>query len=502
MRVRMRRAIAIAGVAWLGGCGLVLDLQEPAPDAGPPGMDARVVMVDAGDPPPECTSDDGCPDDGDACTTAERCVEGRCVADEVTCDDGIDCTDDSCDPSQGCTHRADDAVCAEVLPEGDCRVPRCDPLGGCLLEPSDAHCDDGFACTRDACRRDGVCVNEADDVACATSVAPASVCEPFNGGVAGSGCTEVECFEDADCALVAERCVVSGQCLDNVCRPQHVADDTACDDGLFCTTASSCQSGICVASTRLACGDDNACTTDTCVEGPTEAICMHAPDPAQVAAPCDDGVPCTGPGQCRSDGSCEPGVSTCFANADRCQVATCTGGACSIASPCEDANRLCIGGVCDACEDGFADCDGVGGCECALGPGRGCVARVCGNTTLDAGVVVDASARVDAAPRVDAGARDGGGTLRDAAPRDGMPDGCLRPDPVGGGLCPGGFEDCDDDGCCECDRASHFCGIDETGADGCVENISCTEVCNDGAPCCACTGTCTPPDACLCSTTN
>jgi hypothetical protein len=69
-------------------------------------------------------------DDGDACTTADRCAGGRCVGGgRLSCDDGNACTTDGCDAGSGCVHGFDDAAACE---DGDaCTVDRC-VQGSCV----------------------------------------------------------------------------------------------------------------------------------------------------------------------------------------------------------------------------------------------------------------------------------------------------------------------------------------------------------------------------------
>ena len=96
--------------------------------------DGSPCTSDGCDPATGCTHDPvaGRPacDDGNACTTGDRCSGGRCTGGaSLGCDDGKPCTTDRCDPRAGCVHDANDA----------------------------AACDDGDACTTDRCAG-GVCV--------------------------------------------------------------------------------------------------------------------------------------------------------------------------------------------------------------------------------------------------------------------------------------------------------------------------------------------------------
>ena len=77
---------------------------------------------------------------------------------------------------------------------------------------------------------------------------------------------------------VGEECEDDGQCDDgfdctkdrcdlalNRCR--HIADDTACDDGVYCNGVEQCTLTLgCQPGAVVSCSDDKVCTIDTCVE--------------------------------------------------------------------------------------------------------------------------------------------------------------------------------------------------------------------------------------------
>lgn len=51
-------------------------------------------------------------DDGNECTSVDRCIAGMCVGGPIfDCDDGDPCTDDTCHPSRGCTHMPRGSSC-------------------------------------------------------------------------------------------------------------------------------------------------------------------------------------------------------------------------------------------------------------------------------------------------------------------------------------------------------------------------------------------------------
>jgi len=91
---------------------------------------------------------------GDLCF-AGACVEGECLGGALDCDDGNACTLDACDPATGCVHFDQSDICAEEGdPEDPCRVPICDPQVGCTFE----NAIDGTRCGPSDCTSSFVCL--------------------------------------------------------------------------------------------------------------------------------------------------------------------------------------------------------------------------------------------------------------------------------------------------------------------------------------------------------
>ncbi len=136
-------------------------------------------------------------DDGLYCNGQEQCVSGACTSGTAEdCNDSVNCTIDSCnETTDQCDNLSDDSVCDNGLfcdgvetcdPIDDCQAGN-DPCGGqscnedtaaceaveCL---GDEDCDDGNACTVDACAG-GVCQNE-----CENTVALYPYTENFESG--------------------------------------------------------------------------------------------------------------------------------------------------------------------------------------------------------------------------------------------------------------------------------------------------------------------------------
>ena len=296
-------------------------------------------------------------DDGNACNGVETCVAGVCQPGTApNCNDGNACTTDACNAATGCTHTA---------------------IAGCVACTSAAQCNDGNACTADACSA-GRCTHTAvvDGTSCSdgrscngVETCRAGVC---TAGVApscddGNPCTADSCSDTGGCTHTpiagCTACTGAAQCDDgNACttdscsagRCVHAAaaDGTACSDGVFCNGAETCRAGACVAGPPPACDDGNACTTDACDEGARR--CTHTP----LASCCTSDADCSVADACHTNARCDTGQ--CVTDPVVCPDP----GTCAVAScdpqrgcettpvpdgtPCDDGNACTVGDVCTA----------------------------------------------------------------------------------------------------------------------------------------------------------
>jgi hypothetical protein len=244
---------------------------------------------------------------------------------------------------------AEDTDCPSV--DAPCIDARCDD-GGCTLAVR--ACDDGNACTSDACDVDtDECVFEvrADGTECAAN----AVCE-------AGACNCVDGFDDCDgepgceahlgsdpkhCHRCDFECPPGQACIDADCRACNPDDPDDCNDGRTCTANICAASGEC----------NHPILDDACLIS----------------------------GQCRAAGelrlenrcqSCQPEVSqTAWSNVR-------DGTACDDANPC----AVCQGGECKDLEGADTDCcrpphcrDASGACrlpgalECVGNDGRCCL---------------------------------------------------------------------------------------------------------------------------------
>lgn len=200
--------------------------------------------------------------------------------------------------------------------------------GAIALCTSDADCEDGDACTTDACL-DGLCVSKDKGPSCCTSSAD---CEP-------GPC------QTASCEVLPGR--PYGTCI-AAQIPGCCSGVAGCNDGDPCTmdacdpATAQCMhlpvSGCCVSAAD--CDDGLACTGDRCIGN----VCVFKPLSSggccALTADCEDGNPCT-------KNSCDPATHTCSS-----EPVTPGGGVicCESSADCADGDpctkEACVKGQC------------------------------------------------------------------------------------------------------------------------------------------------------------
>ena len=237
----------------------------------------------------ECLTDADCTD-GLFCNGAEYCMDGMCVpSTDVVCNDGVACTQDAC---------SEDA-------------------GNCMAYPDDTQCDDGNACTLDVC--DAV-------IGCLSTPIPGCC----GDGICDGGETPCDCAED--CGVPAEsEATMCGDGIDNDCDGAIDTGDSDCacnGDWQRCTQNADCCSGRCIGF-------------------PWMKWCQPAPQPqCATNADCDDSVFCNGSETC-AGGQCVAGQVPCAAGDtcneidDQCEPPTCM----PSNSVCQ-SNGDCCSGMC------------------------------------------------------------------------------------------------------------------------------------------------------------
>lgn len=358
-------------------------------------------------------------DDGDACTTVDKCKYGDCVGYEpVVCQSLTQCHDQGvCDPNTGTcstpwvpnfTPCVDDAPCSVTsvcifgncisneiracpLSENQCLTPRCDPNQGCLYDFSTGTCDDGNACTVDDTCVDGSCrgvtLNCSHQSTCGLSY-----CSPTAGCLDATHDYCDECSVDSDCPYFPCK---SASCEGGFCV--YDAFDEAvqgCNDGVFCNGQEYCFAGTCMLATPPSCDDGNACTYDDCVDD----MCTHTPTPnvtcynddlCAVAAQCDGSGHCLSivTLQCDDVNGCVKSTG-CNAATGFCEYIVSDDG-----TPCVDDDLCsveseCRSGVCHAIKK--RNCSSDYSCEtsgvCDIFSGRCLEPSVCDVRTCEDGI--------------------------------------------------------------------------------------------------------------------
>ncbi len=318
------------------------------------------------------TANEGSVCDNPDTATADRCVDGACVASDCecagindccdgclirnvggSCDDGAFCTSgDTCSPTGQCVAGA--ARSCAGTPVGNCQTAVCDDeVDACRAVSSPdlagTSCNDGLYCTvGEACNSAGAC----------------------EGGRA----------RDCSAIISVPDCQASPACDESIDSCTYVAVNfrQPCTPADFCFVDGVCSSvGSCEGTPR----DCSAAQTDlSCQDLPTcnsaAGRCEAAPINENGA--CDDGLLCTSGDRCRA-GTCggseiECGTATACRGAGICDEATgtCSGAAQPDGTNCTITNGfgVCSSGDCSitTCRAGFANCDGdaSNGCEVSV----------------------------------------------------------------------------------------------------------------------------------------
>jgi MYXO-CTERM domain-containing protein len=236
-----------------------------------------------------------CPD-ANPCNGDEICDgKGACVASTApACDDNNPCTADACTPATGCTHTP--VAAGTACSDGDtCNGDEvCDANGTCQAGvPLD--CADADPCTVDTCDKVMGCqhAQAADGASCSDGDAcnGAEVCM---AGACTAG-TPLDCDDGNACTFDA--CDPAKGCTNDA-----MPDGTSCSDGDQCNGGEECLSGVCTAGTALSCDDGNDCTVDSC-DATTGCAHTNAADGTACGDASCNGTCGAGSCQCGSGGA-------------------------------------------------------------------------------------------------------------------------------------------------------------------------------------------------------
>jgi hypothetical protein len=412
--------------------------------------------------------------DGAGSATVSALAGGEATCNATGCDDSDPCTIDFGAPF-GCA----------PLERRGC-VPEC---------KFDADCDDGDACTTNACVAQGITAS------CVFTEIDCDDGDPctLDGCGASTGCVYADAPNAAGCGgPIPDTCGSNAQCDDG-----DACTDDACVDGACVTTPSGaldCGPPLCDdgdpftldaglegncshtpiegctpeknCDSSLECNDNNACTTDFCSGINGNGTCKHSvmscsDDQACTANACDPKKGCvfppiTGPdcpAECERAQNCEDG--------DPCTIDTCVDGQCEQSRSVDAACAV-------ACADNnpCTTDSGTAG-NCVFLPIAGCNPTPC--------------APGDAC-------NDGNACTTDSC----------KADKLGPAMCNHAVLDCDDDNPCTQDSCNSFQGCTNAGTvSECDDGDPCTtgDACVAGA-CVPGENTCAPPDYVICKFTG
>lgn len=295
-------------------------------------------------PAPGCTDDAQC-DDGNVCNGIEACAQGRCVrAGGLDCDDGLACTADACDATkQACVHLVSPGFC----PLGTVCQPNASPAtvpSGCVPAvpcTGSAQCDDGNPCNGVETCLGNVC-QPGTAVVCPSTGCLSGVCRPADGS-----CTQVPHDSNCEDGLT---------CTVGTCDPNGHCTQTPVD--AVCTDAYGCTKDFCT-GLRV-----NATDTTGCIHFPNDDFCANGTDPVCVKRVCAPAG--TLPG---SDTGCalEPIDGAC-GDGERCNF--------------EKDGCEALPAGCDGCDDGNP-CNGTESCAAISPSGPTGICHVVPNPACD-----------------------------------------------------------------------------------------------------------------------
>jgi len=257
------------------------------------------------------------------------------------CNDNIVCTTDACvEATDSCSHVVNNANCNNgKFCDG---VEVCSPTLGCR-PGTPPNCNDNFPCTQDVCvEANDTCAHSPFNSLCNNNkfCDGVEVCSPTQGCQAGP---PPDCGDSIECT--------DDRCIEATDSCQHVENNAACNNGLFCDGVEQCQALIgCYAGPPPNCSDNVDCTVDVCVE--ETDTCSHA----AVNNNCANGRICDGTEICDPIAGCQAGTPLVCTDAIPCTSNTCVEPQGCVVTP---NNTVCTNGL---------FCDGTEVCN----PGVGC----------------------------------------------------------------------------------------------------------------------------------
>ncbi len=320
----------------------------------------------------------------DACIGTKTCTAG--VWSDCS-SSGIDCGICAlCDSEGSCTlyDETQDTDCSDTLCQDDCGLnPDNNPLTWDYADDVPNECSALLTCSQNQCSYSHQCSITNCGAECEQN-GDCDDTDEYTIDTCLENCTcdyqVLECLNDADCNDL-------NVCTDDVCNlDTHTCSNTnniaPCEDDVYCNGADQCQEGSCVnIGPSIDCNDGVGCTLDSCDEDNDE--CDNTADNSL----CDDGLYCNGLETCDVVNDCQsgtpvdcsgnnlPGIAICTNDPDanpltwdnrasfisQCmEPGTCTTGDETITHTCDIME---CGADCDSNDDCAAtECDSLDGC--------------------------------------------------------------------------------------------------------------------------------------------
>jgi hypothetical protein len=318
------------------------------------------------------------------CTTSDHvacggtCVPGNCCTNNE-CSNGFACQNNVCSSSQ-CADPAGIVCHAKCVPPGQCAScggsgQPCCPGNTCTA----GKCSNGVCCPGNQINCNGRCqqccvVSDCISMPGQTPSCNNGTCQYSPTCGAADGVCPTGCTNDVDCKkALGAACMNNAECESNTCADRHCCTRAACGACLSCTgsagtcvandavggcaTGQVCVNGACKKQNGVSCTDASECQTGLCTDGHccTRAVC----DPCQscgAGGTCitNDGAGRCSPGQTCANGVCKkanggPCASDAECVTNRCNVNCCATTGCPQCQTCTGPNGACAPNGTKAC---------------------------------------------------------------------------------------------------------------------------------------------------------
>lgn len=301
--------------------------------------------------------------DGNLCTVGDACIGGSCFPGlDVVCQDTVCQTGAYCDTTTGnCAYTG----MMDCTPTTTCQTGVCSEIaGGCVYTPipNGSPCNNHLPCTIDTCTN-GQCTSAP--VVCADVPCKIGTCNPLSGNCEYTDvvCQDMPCMTGV-CSTATNVCVYTSVTNGSPCATDNNACTTdTCLNGQCTHTAINCTApcmtnGVCDRNTGHCTFTPVTCPSRPCMNGicnPATGQCAYTP------ITCNDNNPCTTDTCSATTGRCvytpmtctRTGSNTCQYNNGTCNPATgqCVYGIKANGTTCDDANVCtthdkCVSGQC------------------------------------------------------------------------------------------------------------------------------------------------------------